>query len=567
MVKRNKGDTIMAKRKSPIREMIDKSLQDLHGSAFEQDPTLEDDEQNLSGPARFAKGQQKKDEVIIDSQLADISGKEGYFLKLKKELRPNEWMLMKTIETDWRRWPDVETEVAKIVKEHTKMAPSKWGSGPYRIEYACKGGMRGKSYPTLDFYINAEEEFLTNTATAQATVIQPVDASVAVAGQIDTLANLVGMLKNFLPQATDPAKTQEQIAGAFEKGLAIKATEGSSNNQMMMTMMTGLMGMMTAMATNNRQEPRVVNAKEELSGMLDTLKTFGVLGSADKDKPKSFADTLLELKAIGLDIFKKEDPLEQVGKLKQIASIAAEFMGMGGTPDKPSILEKCVDMLVPALPEMVKQISSAANSAVQAQVEAGKNIERAKITVSNPTTVQQHEGTQMHTASNTQPTQAAVNPQVIAFFNGLYDSVKSNNRMYYPIVYTSLLGDPKGIELVNGIVAGTHTAKELVEMLQGFGDARFKDSEFVMKHLVSYVNGFIIWLRDMVKPKSFEQVAQENPAPIANVVPKGPGYDVECGVCHTVYVYANAQEFSEEENKVCGNNGCIGVIQPLVKAS
>jgi hypothetical protein len=173
----------------------------------------------------------------------------------------------------------------------------------------------------------------------------------------------------------------------------------------------------------------------------------------------------------------------------------------------------------------------------------------------------------MNTVQNNAP-QQAVNPQVVAFFNGLYDSVRTNSRMYYPIVYTSLLGDPKGVELVNGIVSGTHTAKELVEMLQGYGDPRFKDSEFVMKHLVSYVNGFIIWLRDMVKPKSFEQGAQENPAPIvSNTAPKGPGYDVECGVCHTVFVYANAQEFAEEDNKLCGNNGCTGIIQPVAKVS
>ena len=88
----------MSKKKSPLKEMIDSSLRDLHGAGFQADPSLQDDNE-VSGPERFAKGQQRKDEVIIDSQLADISGKEGYFLKLKKEMRPNEWMLMKTIET------------------------------------------------------------------------------------------------------------------------------------------------------------------------------------------------------------------------------------------------------------------------------------------------------------------------------------------------------------------------------------------------------------------------------------------------------------------------------------
>lgn len=556
------------KKKSPLKEMIDQSLQDLHGASFPRDPSLQDDNE-VSGPERFAKGQQRKDEVIIDSQLADISGKEGYFLKLKKEMRPNEWMLMKTIETDWRRWPDIETEVAKIVKEHTKAAPSKWGSGPYRIEYACKGGMRGKTYPTLDFYINAEEEFLLNQGQVKESQIVS-DPTTQVTAQLDMLGRLMDVVRGMQPTMPDPSKTQEQIAGAFEKGLQIKASEGSSNNQMMMTMMTGLMGMMTALATNKPvEQPRIVNPNENLSGMLETLKTFGVLGNTNVEKPKSTIEFLTELKALGMDVFKKEDPMEQMSKLKQLASIAGEFMGMGGTAEKPGILEKIVDMVGPAIPSIIKDLKDTAGNVVQAQVEAGRNMERAKISVSTPVTVQPKEGsgTHMQTAGNTQAVPQATNPQVVAFFNGLYDSVKSNNRMYYPIVYTSLLSDQQGQVLINGIVTGTHTAKELVELLQGYGDPRFKDSEFVMKHLVSYVNGFIIWLRDMVKPKSFEQVVQENPAPIVNQAPKGPGYDVECVNCHTVYVYANAEEFSEEDNKVCGNNGCVGMIQPLVKAS
>ena len=561
----------MSKKKSPLKEMIDSSLRDLHGGGFQADPSLQDDNE-VSGPERFAKGQQRKDEVIIDSQLADISGKEGYFLKLKKEMRPNEWMLMKTIETDWRRWPDIETEVAKIVKEHTKTAPSKWGSGPYRIEYACKGGIRGKTYPTLDFYINAEEEFLVNQGQMkEAQVVS--DPTTQVTAQLDMLGRLMDVVRGMQPAPIDPSKTQEQIAGAFEKGLTIKATEGSSNNQMMMTMMTGLMGMMTALATNKPIEaPKVVNPNEGLSGMLETLKTFGVLGNTQQEKPKSTIEFLTELKALGMDVFKKEDPMEQMSKLKQLASIAGEFMGMGGTAEKPGILEKIVDMVGPAIPSIIKDLKDTAGNVVQAQVEAGRNIERAKIAapVIHPT----NEGTQMHTNVQSvnqganQGANVSANPQVVAFFNGLYDSVKSNSRMYYPIVYTSLLGDAQGQALVNGIVSGTHTAKELVELLQGYGDPRFKDSEFVMKHLVSYINGFIMWVREMVKPKSFEQMAQENPAPIASgSVPKGPGYDVECGICHVVYVYATAQEFAEEDNKVCGNAGCTGTIQPLVKAS
>jgi hypothetical protein len=551
-------------KRTPLQNLVAQSVADLQNSGFEVDPTLDAEDNELTGPERFAKGRKQKDEVLIDSMLGDIAGKEGYFLKLKKEMRPNEWMLMKTIYTEWRKWPDVETAVADIVKEHTKIAPLKWGSGPYRIEYACKGGIRGKQYEPFDFYINAEEEFLPNQP-GQGQVAQPADATTQVTAQLEMLGKLTDIINSNKAPGLDPGQVQSQIAGAFEKGLEIKATEGSQSNQMMMTMMTGLMGMMTALATKQPVEAsKVVNEGETLNRTLETLKNFGVLGGAS-DKPKGLTDTLLELKSIGIDIFKKEDPMEQMSKLKQFASIASDLMGLGGTGEKPGILEKLVDMVGPSIPGMIKDAKDAMGNVAQAQIEAGRNIERARVTgpanqpVVHPNNDMQ--GTQMNTA----PQQAQTNPQVVAFFNGLYDAVNKNNRLYYPIVYASLVSDPKGMELISGILSGTHTAKELIELLQSFGDARFRDELFMHRSLIAYVNGFIIWLRDMNKPKSFNEATQEIPATSGFVAPKGPGFDVECPVCKQEFVLESAEDLKDEQNKVCGQNGCTGVLQPLQK--
>lgn len=572
----------MAKKKSMVKQMIDEALSKADGAQFIKDPEMED-ESEISGPERFAKGQKKKDEIVIDAQLADMATQDGYFAKIKKEMRPGlgEWMLMKTVETEWRQWADVELAVAKIVKEHTRTAPLKWGSGAYRVEYGCVGGTRGKNYPNKDVFINADEEFITpNTMNGQLNATATPDPAVAVSAQISSLAELVNMLKNFLPQASDPGKTQDQIAGAFKEGMSLKAGESSSNNQMMMTMMTGLMGMMTAMATNNNRPmelPKVVNPTEGLTGMLEVMKTFGVLGDHSKEKPKSFTDTLLELKAVGVDIFKKDDPMEQMGKLKQFASIASDLMGIGGTAERPGILEKVVDMLGPAIPGMVKDIKDTMGNAVQAQVEAGRNIERAKLPGPSPVS----EGAHMNVGGNVAQAPVAnaqANPQVQAFFNGLYEAVKMNNRMYYPLVYTSLIQDPKGVELINGIANSTHTAKELIEMLQGYGDPRFRDSEFVLKQLVSYTNGFIIWIREMLKPKAYTEMQTEQVKPVENIPVQQAQesvvaevknqVDVECLVCKTVFVFDSLEEFMAEslEDKICGQNGCIGELSPLKKA-
>lgn len=554
-----------SRKKSVVQEMVKESLKELRqDSGFPDDPGLDADE--ITGPERFSVGQKRKDEVVIDSLLAEISGKDGYFIKLKKELLPNQWMLMKTIEGEWRQWADMESAVANIVKEHTKRSPSKWGSGAYRVEIACKGGMRGKGYTPTEFYINADEEFLSPTGAGQAIPVA-VDANVAVASKIEELSSLLEVVGRLTPQAPDPAQTQAQIAGAFEKGLAIKAGEGNSNAQMMQAMMTGMMGMMTALAQQNNNRP--VEQKDTTKEVLETLKAFGVIGnSAPVEKPKSLTETLAELKMLGLDLFKKDDPLEQVGKLKQIAGIAADFMGMSGNTERPSILEKIVDTLGPALPGLIKDAKDAMGNAVQVQVEAGKNIERAKLVAP------QNNGADMRVAKESvasQPVQQ--NPQVVMFFNQLHDAVRTNNRMFYPIVYTSLLQEAQGQALLQGITAGTHNAQHIVELLQSYGDARFKDSEFVMKYLVGYVNGFLIWIKSMMGNQSTNGNGNGHVGAVQST-PHGDGqdggYDVGCPICQAVYGYSSEQDFVDESNKECGAmvNGvkCPGTLQPMAKA-
>ena len=343
--------------------------------------------------------------------------------------------------------------------------------------------------------------------------------------------------------------------------MQLKANEGSNSNQMMATVMTGMFGMLTAMMSK-QNEPRVVNPSENdgLKGMLETLKTFGVLGNQNQEKQKTTIDFIRELKELGMDILKKDDPIQQMSQLKALANIAGEFMGMGGSGEKPGILEKIVDTLAPVLPGMIKDLKDTAVSAQQVQIEAGRNIERAKMIPTQPTP----QGNTMNVGGNANPTMS--NPQVQQFFAGLYEAVLQNNRAFYPIIYTSLLQDANGQQLLNGIVQGTHTAKEVIEMLQQVGGDKYKDSEFVMKKLVSYTNGFIIWTRSLLKPQA-EAPAQREGAP-ERIVSTGSGsYDAECQLCHTIYAFDNEQAFIEEENKTCEvmQNGvlCPGILKPI----
>jgi hypothetical protein len=569
----------MARKNSQMKEIVRESMEELRNGEFPEDPKLAE---QLSGPERFEHNQKRKDEVVIDTLFADISGKTGYFVKLKKEVRPNEYMLMKVIENDWRKWPDIETEVRNIVVEHTKINSVKWGTGAYRLEVACKAGMRGKGYDPIDLYINAEEEF--NTPQVQgAGVMGHTDPNVAVASKLEELRTLVDVIGGIVPKPQDPAMVQTQIAQAFQQGMQMKSNESTGMTSVMSTMMTSMVGLVTAMMTNNRasEVPRIVNPEETLSKTIGMLKDVGAFGA--KEQQKTIVDFAKELQALGIDLFKKDDPMEQINKLKQMAGIASQFMGMGGEGEKPSWLERIVDVLGPSIPKMISDFKSATENAAKVQMIAGQNIRNAQIPMAastaipnapaesstmEPTTYQRMGGGDVNPVpTQPAPQNAGQTDQVKAFFAQLYESVKNNNRMFFPVIYTSMLQDQSGIALVQGIAQGTHNAKHLIDMLQQHGDERFRESEFVMKSLVPYVNGFIMWVQQMAGVNREEMPVAENARRQMTNVRQKEEFDVVCGTCRTVFSYPNETAFMTDLEKNCGEEGCHGFLEPYVKAS
>lgn len=578
------------RRKSPLKELIKESISDLRNGEFPEDPKLED--QQLSGPERFVQGQKKKDEVVIDSLLSDLAGQTGYFVKLKKEVRPNEWMLMKVIENEWRRWADMESAVADIVKEHTKKSPQKWGSGLYRVEIACKGGMRGRPYDPIDIHVNAEEEFLNPQNGSIVNGASVVDPSVQVTSTLDMISQLMNAVKGVIPAPVNPADIQNQISQAFQQGMSMKVNDGNTNTQMMTVLMTGMMGMMKELAMSRNDSAKVVNTEESFASsmtkMLGVLKDFGVIGNNNgNSREKTAIDFAKELQALGLDLFKKEEPIEQINRLKQIASIVSDFTGMSGSPERPSILEKIVDVLGPAVPKMIQDIKDTATQAANAQAIAAQNIERVskrmpvkqmqqtqvieekraeemttyqKVSGSGSGKVVENNGNMSSGSMSGEPQETAMNEQVKVFFGQLYDSVKSNNRMFYPIVYTSLVQDQQGVELIQGIVSGSKNAKDVINLLQQYGDGRFRESEFVMKFLISYVNGFIVWIKQMVGQSHNQEQVQESSN--GRVQERVNGFDVICPVCKTEYMFESEQDFLEDD-KVCETKGCHGIVEPM----
>lgn len=85
--------------------------------------------------------EQTFDESIIadkalDELLAKIPVKSGYYLKLYKEISPNEFEFKVRID-HWEEWSDMEWEIVQIVKRNPK---ERWGSGKYRVIPFREGG-------------------------------------------------------------------------------------------------------------------------------------------------------------------------------------------------------------------------------------------------------------------------------------------------------------------------------------------------------------------------------------------------------------------------------------------
>ena len=55
-------------KNSPMKQLIRQSITEMKGTdgEFPQDPTLQVDGEIKTGPARFAKDQKTKDEIVID---------------------------------------------------------------------------------------------------------------------------------------------------------------------------------------------------------------------------------------------------------------------------------------------------------------------------------------------------------------------------------------------------------------------------------------------------------------------------------------------------------------------
>jgi hypothetical protein len=512
------------------------------------------DSSRITGAERFVRGQKNKDEIIIDSLFADVADKTGFFIKLSKEVlgRPGDWMVMDVIDQDWRKWADIDSEVLDIVRRHTRVSPlaaKKWGSGQYRIEVACKGGMRGQSAIKKDIHINADEETIEQQVGGgswgggSSSGSERVDPQVVLSDRIGEMSTMIKTVGELIPKPipTDP----NAIAAAFQQGMALSSNEKNNSSTlmigMMQTMMTSMMGVVTALigAGGKKDGP---DAMELMRNTIGMMKDMGAIGQQPLP-PKSIVEFMQELKAMGLNPFEREDPLAQINKLKQLAEMALKFTGMQqGETERPGWVEKLIEAVGPALPTIVQMVQNS-----QGGVPQIPPMQQIPVQVNQPI------GGGERTTSGSGPVN---NPpiqeneqnmnQIRMFLNQVYESAKKNNRDFYKMILTVLSGDANGQAMIEGMATGGMSEVQLIEMLQQYGGDRFKDSEFVMKYLVPYTKGFVLWVRDQAKK---EQLAQSGTV------------DAICNICKQEYEFDSLAHWAEELDKNCTEKNCQGILE------
>lgn len=511
----------------------------------------EDEEFNPAfiGPRKispFTGFRKNPDEMAVDELLAGLSNKAGWYLKLSKEIAANEYQFKIKI-TDFETWTDLELQIVNIVRANTKRDPRRWGSGRYMIVAWNENGIRDKKPPRY-IEVDAEEPVDVNAIPiATGVTTSPSEQLGAVADLLKTL--------NILSPPTSPQDHLKLLTESYVAGQSAAGVKESSGNQMSMMMMTMMLGMMKEFVTSMRPGnlPIQPSSSDTMKDMLTMMNQFGVIGSPKED----VITTIGKFREAGLitQPVIAQDPMEQLTKLKQIASLFSEFTP-GNEP--PSLINKLIDVLAPVLPGMIANISNTVDKVAMLKKQtieaaaAGDNGSRREVKVHQIPPVKQNQIIEQPVAEQPvveQPTQKSP-PQeteminISKFTSQLFDIVMSDDKTKYGYI-SDVLHSFFGDVVETGLRTRIMTADTLIGYIKSFDTKRYNTPEANDK-LQTYV-------------KSYVDSIQNNTMT----------YSVKCSKCGAICEFDNKEEWDTlpDAEKICGfelnlGNLCNG---PLIE--
>lgn len=545
------------KTKGLLGDILNESRKELEGE--EDDEEFDLSKQSRTGPDAFDKRSRQQSEGVIDELLLSVPNAQGYYLKLHKEIAPNDWMLKKRID-EYSQWTDLEHEIAQLVYAHTKTAHgTTWGTGRYRITVWNNKGMRGgDKYPPIYFNIDASEH-------------EKVGGTASMGGDA---ATIIESVRNLIPQQ-NPGDTIKLVTESFMKGMEVTKNDSSSLATIMSSMMTAITAqsnqtmqmivpLLTAMMNNNNQSVGTRDPESRLLQTIQMLQTMGVVGQKEQD-PLAILD---KLKAAGYINNQNVDAMSQFGSLKQLIGIVRDITG-DNKGEKPTMMEKAIDALAPHLGSIVSTIMQSSNARAQMIAASQQHRPMPSPAISAPSqagTVHPQGVVVQPTAIPTQP----IRPQINQGFEVVYQAIKQNNHGFFPVL--AELFRTNAPQMLEDMVTDKINEAGLVEMLKNFGGDGFKEAAW-QPDLLTYSAAFIAWLKKTVIEQQSIQPHNPMPSQVPTRVPNPTTmYATQCEQCGFGFDFPNQEAFLAEQTQgggkvVCGegNPPCAGIVKPRIE--
>lgn len=500
-----------------------------------------------SGESRFMGSYTKavEEDRIIDELLASVPQNQGYYLKLYKEIRPNDFELKLRID-NFDTWSDMEWEVTNLVRAYTLKSPQKWGSGHYRVIVWREGGVRGPKFKPLDFHVDALELATNDGVHTNGNDGKEVD-------KLKDLSELVKTIQGIYPQV-QPGEIQSKIFDAFKAGIDAKASSIQTDvaNQAANTLSTN---QLMLELIKRRDVDAVTNKPSEMATLLSVI----LPKLLDKPAPKEddFLDKLIKLKTAGLfgDDKPKEEPTTKAIELIGTLLPLVKSLGGGDSNDSGSVLIELVRQLAPQAGKIIGDVTGTINNAIGL---------KAKSVQYNPI-----ESPTMLDVSNNPPIRSiseqpnymdpykpadplvGLNPQMgmpetygtpsdnltgapvisapmsaeeeamFGFFKKFRQAIESNDEKFYPELKSVLQGIVSP-DAFTQIVEGTIPVSVISDKIRPYGGEYFSSPQ-----AQKYMTNFIGWMR------ASETIGK-------------------CSLCGEEYIYDNPEQLATDNRCACG---------------
>lgn len=479
------------------------------------------------GAPHLGDRQLANDEKVIDELLTSVPQNQGYYLKLYKEVRPNEYELKKRID-NYDSWTDLEWEINSIVRSYTTKQPDKWGSGRYRIVIWKDGGLRGPKHKPIDFLVDAQE-LLNPNPNNQSNSSGLGD----VKEQLGTLSELVKSFSAMNPQVS-PAETQKLLSESFQLGLGAKGAASSESN----SLTAALIAMMSEQMKSSRSDPTLIALLTELTR------------TTQKD-PLASLKSLKEAGLLGDD---KKSSVSQLTELAQLMEVIQDLKGGGSS----STAGEIVKALSPHIGEAIGLLREG--------VQAFQGLKNRKAIQGAPQIPTQ-------TVPTANPKLSEPNIPDHPLLKEIYTAVEKNDHNYFPkLVHGIGYWVENGDQYLQAAIEGVLSPDQVQSFLVDMGGEYFRQGK-----VKAYMTSFIDWYKNQINGVINPPLVASNLTPTdSNITPEQEAFEKQmmideqfsnshnliraiCPKCNEAYDFEN-QDAWDHDSKICDSINSLGAI-------